>query len=847
MTTTTTMTMTMTMIFSSYEYRWIRRLANLDEDKRKKVEKEAKRVDGKYYDAMDIKELTQRGITSIRQAAEETTRYSRQFRTDEEDERTARNLRHAFGDSTNFIQVHANISNGIFGGWEAIREICIGVNIPELEEFDDEDEDHPRSRRERLEDSALEMQLNSHAVSRFRTAIDRLPNIKYELTGMTSQIAKIMQKFFDELTERHGKIGLKVWHSPLLTDFAFTIFENVRHHGEVSGDSKGDAEISAYSRRKARELVEWIKNPEFRDILLSDTDRFTQNIRERLRDMWRQLDRLEDIFEGEIREVAEMRHRRPRLAKRREFDDALMDIEAMDPNRVKYRDIAAPMTEEELHELQFRNEVIGNICSKLKDEKTTPREIVDYVWEKCKELSNHYKYENSFYQCRIGQGNPMMGQGSGHLEIVPGKKPHANFGDIVGGNFDKVKNFVAHVKNLRKWGPLYLITSPRKSVDRNNILLIGPQGCGKTESMRAVANEDDCIAIYAQGSDFLTAWMGEAQKNPKRLFESALKLHKETEKHVHILIDEIDTVLNNDFGTGKINLSLEFQMLMDGIVEYPGISIWGTTNNPEKIPMPMIRRFSHVLIVGRLQHEHRVTLLKQFMSTMPLSDKFDDEFWSECADRLEGATGDVVRKVCDDVWRREISSFIEQQPKDAERMLRVLKQQGYDYSTGTTKKMEPSVVDEEHDQSRMGGSKKATKREQILRTMSSCFEVEPKSLELSISIALKNIGISSEIETARDTYARAEEFLAQVEDSKISEEGVSDTPGKQIEIEVVDGMASIRHLARVMNTTPPRVIKALWKKGHKGILENDSIKTEIAIEAANSYGYSIRFIEKDAG
>ena len=46
-------------MISSYEYRWIRRLANLDEDKRKKVEKEAKRVDGKYYDAMDIKEVTQ--------------------------------------------------------------------------------------------------------------------------------------------------------------------------------------------------------------------------------------------------------------------------------------------------------------------------------------------------------------------------------------------------------------------------------------------------------------------------------------------------------------------------------------------------------------------------------------------------------------------------------------------------------------------------------------------------------------------------------------------------------------------------------------------------------------------
>lgn len=56
---------------------------------------------------------------------------------------------------------------------------------------------------------------------------------------------------------------------------------------------------------------------------------------------------------------------------------------------------------------------------------------------------------------------------------------------------------------------------------------------------------------------------------------------------------------------------------MDGIVDYPGISLWGATNNPEKIPMPMIRRFNLVEIVGELQSEDRIKLLQMFLSYLP--------------------------------------------------------------------------------------------------------------------------------------------------------------------------------------------------------------------------------------
>ncbi len=750
-------------MISAHRYRILKPvIARIPKEKSEKLEKYQEKILEAYYKAEDIRRVTFEGSESIRQAARDTLRFTPEFQNLEKHEEDEKGIRDAFGNSSNFVQIHASFSNGIFDAWKRLKEISTQLTIPEIESADDGDDN--LSSRERLVDMSAEYQLNGHSVGLFSDACEDLSVFRYRLTEMTQHIRRQMEAYFNNLTERHSKLGLEVWHTPILTDFALTIFENVRHHGEISKET-ADTEISAYSKRKAIELISWIKDERFKEILLNDTSLFSYHLRRRLRDISAESKKLETLFSDEMEEIASTMHRRLQLSRDSAFDSCLMDLEDMDPNRVKFRDLSAAMTEEERHELQFKNEVVGGICRMLKDDKSSPQEIADYVWEKCKILRKHYLEENSFYQCRIAQGNPNLGKGSGHLEIVPGKKPYASFDRLSGSGFGEVKKFVAHIASLKKWGPLFLITSPRKSIDRANVLLIGPQGSGKTECMRAVANEDDCIAIFAQGSDFLTAWMGEAQKNPKRLFEAAIKLHKDSGRHVHILIDEIDSVLNNNWTSGQINLSLEFQMIMDGIVDYPGISVWGTTNHPEKIPMPMIRRFSLVSIVGKLDQEQRVHLLKQFMAVLPLSDSFTESTWSACATKLEGATGDVVRKVCDYVWRTEIARFIEEEPEDAEDMLNVLSRLSRDKHTG--KKVDNLENREaDLDPPKRSWTDESTKRDKFLKAFSKVFVVEPEVLEAAVEVALSNIGIINEIATAKQSYADAEVFLAQVKEER---------------------------------------------------------------------------------
>lgn len=274
--------------------------------------------------------------------------------------------------------------------------------------------------------------------------------------------------------------------------------------------------------------------------------------------------------------------------------------------------------------------------------------------------------------------------------------------------------------------------------------------CGKSEVLRAVGGDKKSIGVFATGSDFLTCWKGEGEKNPKRLFEQCLGLQRESKKHVHILIDEIDTILSKETGRdsfGGTNLVTEFQNLMDGVVHYPHISVWGATNNPERLPMPILRRFSKVWIVGELAHEDRVSLLKHFTSFMPVHEEFTDAEWHKAAENIEGATGDVIRKIVDYIWREKIGHFVGNQVELASKALDLLNEKGVKFTV------------HEFD----GARRKAL--HSLLRPH---VVVTPADVHRSVDLHLENVAIHHEIRTAKQTYERSRAFLATIKRNTVN-------------------------------------------------------------------------------
>ena len=166
----------------------------------------------------------------------------------------------------------------------------------------------------------------------------------------------------------------------------------------------------------------------------------------------------------------------------------------------------------------------------------------------------------------------------------------------------------------------------------------------------------------------------------------------------------------------------------------------GATNNPDRIPMPMIRRFSFVSIIGELNQEDRVYLLKHFMNFMPLNGAFTNAVWTDIAKHLEGATGDVIRKICDNVWRKYMSEFVANKPNKAGELLKWLNS------------------DNKFDIRNFNDDKRHT----FKKMLSEHSSVNPKDLQDSVTEHLSNIAIIAEIASAKETYRKAKEFLAGV-------------------------------------------------------------------------------------
>ncbi len=177
------------------------------------------------------------------------------------------------------------------------------------------------------------------------------------------------------------------------------------------------------------------------------------------------------------------------------------------------------------------------------------------------------------------------------------------------------------------------------------MLLWGPPGTGKTLLARAVAGEIEVPFFSVKPSEIMSKFVGTAEKNIERLFETARKHPLSV-----IFIDEVEALVPRRAGSqSNVMTRLVPQILaelegVDSEGRNPLLFI-GATNEPWSLDPAVLRpgRFDVKVYVGLPDIAARTVILKLNLDGRPLAPELDLEAFARS---LEGYSGADIRNIC---------------------------------------------------------------------------------------------------------------------------------------------------------------------------------------------------------
>ena len=219
------------------------------------------------------------------------------------------------------------------------------------------------------------------------------------------------------------------------------------------------------------------------------------------------------------------------------------------------------------------------------------------------------------------------------------KVPNIKFSDVAGLE-DVKKAITIRMINPIKYPDKYKMYGKKTG---GGVLLYGPPGTGKTMIAKAIANEVGAKFYAVKGSDIVSKWVGDSEKNINSLFEEANK-----QDRAIIFIDEMDSLIGkrgvDTHNDKRVN---EFLQQIDGFAgRNPNLLLLGATNRPWDIDSAAMRsgRFSQKIYLPLPDAPARKFMIEKNMKGVPVAPGFDiDKIVAE----TEMYSGADLDELCD--------------------------------------------------------------------------------------------------------------------------------------------------------------------------------------------------------
>ncbi|RME78077.1 MAG: ATP-dependent metallopeptidase FtsH/Yme1/Tma family protein [Chloroflexi bacterium] len=220
-----------------------------------------------------------------------------------------------------------------------------------------------------------------------------------------------------------------------------------------------------------------------------------------------------------------------------------------------------------------------------------------------------------------GAGNQALSFGKSRARMFTGDKPTVTFDDVAG--VDEAKQELAEIVEFLREPEKFISLGARIP---KGVLMVGPPGCGKTLTAKAISGEAGVPFFSISGSEFVEMFVGVGASRVRDLFDQAKR-----NSPCIIFMDEIDAVgRHRGAGLGGSHDEREQtlnQILveMDGFDTDTNVIVVAATNRPDILDPALLRpgRFDRRVVLDRPDRKGREQILQIHVRGKPLARDVD--------------------------------------------------------------------------------------------------------------------------------------------------------------------------------------------------------------------------------